>query len=48
MARTLPRRADVPRADRWDVESLFPTEDAFETACRRLSSRCSPRATAVA
>lgn len=34
MPPSLPRRSDVPSADRWDVESVFPTEAAFEEALR--------------
>ena len=32
MAKALPRRDEVPRADQWAVESVFPSEEAFEEA----------------
>ena len=32
MAKTLPRRDEVPEADKWAVESLFPSEEAFNAA----------------
>ncbi len=32
MAKTLPRRDDVPKADQWDIESLFPSEAAWAEA----------------
>jgi oligoendopeptidase F len=32
MAKTLPRRDEVPKADQWDIESLFPSEAAWEAA----------------
>ena len=32
MAKSLPRREDVPKADQWDIDSLFPSEAAWEEA----------------
>ncbi|HEY9053899.1 MAG TPA: oligoendopeptidase F, partial [Rectinemataceae bacterium] len=34
----IPQRADVPSKDRWDLASLFPTEEAWEEALKRLAS----------
>lgn len=32
MAKTLPRRDEVPKADQWDIESVFPSEAAWSEA----------------
>lgn len=34
MPASLPRRSDVPLADRWDVEAVFPSDAAFDEAFR--------------
>jgi oligoendopeptidase F len=36
--RSLPRRADVPVEQTWDLESVFPSPDAFEQEYQRLSA----------
>src|SRR5689334_8728007 len=38
MAKTLPRRDEVPKADQWDIESLFPSEGAWEEAFRKADA----------
>ena len=38
MAKTLPRRDEVPKADQWDIESLFPSEAAWEAAFTKAES----------
>ena len=30
--KALPRRSQVKEADRWDLESLFPSDEAWEKA----------------
>lgn len=35
----LPRRDEVPREVRWDVESIFPTDEAWEATYRGLAGR---------
>src|SRR5215212_409987 len=32
MAKTLPRRNEVPEADKWAIEDVFPSEAAFDAA----------------
>src|SRR5947209_2677672 len=32
MTKTLPRRSDVPEADRWSIETVYPDEAAWEAA----------------
>jgi len=38
MASTLPQRNEVPAADQWDVESVYPSEHAFEEAFARADA----------
>jgi oligoendopeptidase F len=38
-AGTVPARVDVPLAERWDLASVFPTEDAWEAAYRAADAR---------
>jgi oligoendopeptidase F len=35
----LPARGDVPLAERWDLESVFPTTAAWEAACAAANAR---------
>jgi oligoendopeptidase F len=37
--RTVPARHEVPVAERWDLESVFPTDDAWEAAFRAAEAR---------
>ena len=37
--RTVPARHEVPLAERWDLESVFPTDEAWETAFRAAEAR---------
>ena len=32
MAKTLPRRAEVPEEQTWDVHSIFPSDEAWAAA----------------
>ncbi len=36
MAKGLPTRAEVAKHDTWDIESIFPSEEAFEEAFTRV------------
>lgn len=38
MIKPLPRREDVPVQDTWDLESMYPTVEAWEAAYRQLES----------
>lgn len=38
MIKQLPRREDVPVQDTWDLESMYPTVEAWEAAYRQLES----------
>ncbi len=44
MEKTLPRRDEVPQADRWAVETVFPSEKAFDQAYARAEARIAPLA----
>ncbi|HET8630161.1 MAG TPA: oligoendopeptidase F [Thermomicrobiales bacterium] len=35
----LPRREELPREVRWDIESVFPSEEAWEAAYRAMAGR---------
>ena len=37
--RALPARHEVPLAERWDLESVFPTDEAWEEAFRGVEAR---------
>lgn len=39
MAKTLPKRSEVPREQTWDLESLFSTPDDWEAAYQRLEAQ---------
>src|SRR4051795_5672619 len=39
MATTLPKRNEVPLEERWDIESLFATDAAWEAAYAALAAR---------
>jgi oligoendopeptidase F len=38
-AKAVPARHEVPLAERWDLESVFPTDDAWEAAFRAAEAR---------
>ncbi|HEX4213559.1 MAG TPA: oligoendopeptidase F [Candidatus Dormibacteraeota bacterium] len=42
MPTTLPTRSEVPRAETWDLESLFPDDDAWEAARAALERESLP------
>ena len=38
MSTTLPRRDEIPTKDKWNLESVFPTLEAWETEFSRVES----------
>jgi len=44
MEKTLPRRDEAPREDRWAVETVFPNEEAFDEAYARAEAYIAPLA----